>query len=317
MEAAPDWEEARSLDGRKALTRALGVEQVRAWHQPSPWLDALTIVGGLGQMAVAVAGTALLPFGPLWLLCALIQPVLLYQWTMISHDLFAHRQVGGSFWAWVGSMVFTIPRLTLPSRYLHSHRLHHRYIGTERDGELYKQALDTPARRWWFLTIDGAFRAPGLARELGPPMPAPEGTLARRIAIEKGVRWLYLALLLAGCVGWPKVFLFGHLLPYLVLGPIVNVLRILVEHPEADDANPLFLGVNYKSGWLLRWASCCNGGDCHIIHHLYPNMPWYRVPAAVAAAAPLLRDSGVTERSSFWWVVHGWFIEGKAHRTVW
>jgi len=311
------WEEMRSVDGARSLARSVGKEQITALHRASPTLDALTVAWALGVETITLTGLALLPYGALWAVCAVAQPVILFHWIMVGHDLCTHRRWGGPTISWLLSMVLAIPRFTLPTQYLHMHQLHHRYIGTELDGERYKQGLSTRWRRWFFLTLPGALLAPRMVNRVGEPLPEPLPGRARRIAVERWVLRAYLVALLIGCVVWPKVFLFGHLLPVALLGPPLNTLRIVLEHAEADDDNPLFLGTDYRSGWLIRAVTLVNAGDGHIVHHQYPNMPWYRVPAFIRLMRPYLLAAGVTERRSITGILWGWLVRGYPHRQVW
>jgi fatty acid desaturase len=313
----PDrWEELRSVEGARRVSAALGVDVVRGWHRRNAWLDALTVAGCLAAMAGALVGVAVLPIGVAWALAAAAVPLVLFTWLSAGHDLCTHRRVGGATVSWLLSMVFAIPRFTLPSRYEHSHRLHHRYIGTPLDGERYKQGLDTVPRRWLFLTFPGAKLAPGRGAD-GPAFPPPPDALARRIRVETWVMRAWIAALLVGSWLWPKAVLGGFVLPVVLVGPVVNTLRVALEHSEADDENPLFLGINYRSGPILRLLSLCNVGDGHLVHHLFPNVPWYRVPAAIRAIRPLLSDAAVPERRSLVAILWGWLVLGRPHRRPW
>lgn len=310
------WEELRSVDGARGLSKAIGRDVVRSWHAENPVLDALTVVWALGEMALAVAGTALLPYGPLWAVCAVAQPFILFHWIMVGHDLCTHRKFGGATFSWLLSLVLALPRFSPPTRYLHNHQLHHRFIGSDHDGERYKQHI-TGARRWFYLTLPGALIAPRWGKDEDDPLPAPTPERARRIRTEVWILRAYLLLLLVGCVVWPKVFLFGHLLPVILLGPPLNTLRILLEHAEADDSAPLFLGIRYRAGPFLSALSLWNTGDAHIVHHLFPNIPWYRIPAALRAIRPYLDAAGIPERRSLLAIWKGWLVDGRPHRSRW
>ena len=48
---------------------------------------------------------------------------------------------------------------------------------------------------------------------------------------------------------------------------------------------------------LFLWST----GDAHLIHHLFPNLPCYRLRRARAALLPILLRHGVVQRTSLPW----------------
>lgn len=308
---------------RREIRDALGAEVIAQLHARNALLDNLAVLGALAAFAGGIAALGSWPLGPAWLLLFVAQGFLLQVMGLVSHDVFVHRRIWGDTGSWLGSLLLTLPRLSLPTGYEQAHLAHHRCIGTPEDTEAYKQHLDTRGRRLLFLTVAGVKLAQRgrLAAQEGlrayHDVSGQGAAVERRARIE---RWLFrlgmLALVLLA-LRWPRLVLLGYLLPVLVMGPIVNTLRIVIEHAEADPANPWHWSTCYRTGWLTRPLFFWDGGDCHLVHHIFPRLPFYRMNRAVALMRPLWLAHGVTERRSYWQLLHGWLVAAWPHRSRW
>jgi fatty acid desaturase len=322
-------QEATDLVGvRRVIKAELGAETLAALMKPNRLLDVLGLVATWAFFLglVVILGTQ--PIGPLWAIAFILHGFALQLLALISHDLFVHRRVGGATLSWIGSVLCTIPRLTKPTAYEFVHLEHHRHIGTERDTEGYKQDIDTVARRVFFLTLPGIKMLQG--RRLARPDPVtgamPVGYHAqanarpeylRKLAIETWLARAYLLGVLASAIVWPRFVLLGYVLPLLVMGPIANTARTILEHAEVNPNNAFHIATFYRTGPVTRLFFLWDSGDCHLIHHLYATIPYYRVGRALDLMRPILLRNGVIERTSIVELAWGWFVANRPHRSLW
>lgn len=117
----------------------------------------------------------------------------------------------------------------------------------------------------------------------------------------------------------PVAMLFSYWLPLLLVAPLINTLRIIIEHADADTraGNAWQLGTNYHSGALTRVLFLWDSGDCHLVHHVFPRMPFYRVGRCVDELRALIDQQNPRVRRSLLALVLGWYLKGYGHRTPW
>ncbi|MES2818140.1 MAG: fatty acid desaturase [Pseudomonadota bacterium] len=308
---------------RQRISQALGRDTIAALHRPRPWLDGLAVITGLGLFGLNLHALASLPVGPLWGLLFVLQGFLLQLLGLVSHDLFVHRRVWGARGSWLGSVLLTLPRLSLPTGYEQAHLAHHRYIGTAQDTEAYKQQLDSRAKRWLFASLLGIKLAQAGKLKAGESLKGYHDVSGQGALIERHARiekWLLRGGLLALLpLAWyfPAHTLLGYALPVLVMGPVVNSLRIVIEHAEANPENPWHWSTCYRTGPVTRLLFFWDSGDCHVVHHIFPRLPFYHMGRAVELMRPLLLAHGVVERRSYLALLKGWFIDGHVHRSLW
>lgn len=99
--------------------------------------------------------------------------------------------------------------------------------------------------------------------------------------------------------------------------PVVSGLRTILEHSECDPKNVFHCATFYRTGYITGPLFFWDAGDCHIVHHIFPAIPFYRMPAAVKAIAPILKAHGARERRSLLDLLEGWFWRKEEHRTIW
>lgn len=308
---------------RQRISQALGRDTIAALHRSRPGLDALAVFGSIGLFGLNLHLLASLPFGLIWVLFFVLQGFLLQSFGLVSHDLFVHRRIWGERGSWLASLVLTLPRLSLPTGYEQAHLAHHRWIGTEQDTEAYKQQLDSRGKRWLFATLLGVKLAQAGKLKQGESLKgyhdvSGQGALIeRRARIEKWLMRTGLLALLPLAWFFPAHTLLGYLLPTLVIGPVANSLRIIIEHAEADPANPWHWSTCYRTGPLTRLLFFWDSGDCHVAHHIFPRLPFYHMGRAVELIRPLLLAHGVVERRSYLELLMGWFVQGYPHRSLW
>lgn len=307
---------------RQRIRAELGDQRVRELHAQSRWLDSLALGAFL---AVAVANTWALASLDGWILLPLVLlQGWLIQWAgLLSHDLFVHRRVGGPLGSWLGALLLTVPRLSSPVGYEQAHLTHHRHIGSSRDSEHYKQGLNTRLRRLLFSTLFG-IRLAQAGKQVGAQrryhdVSDKSDTLQRRARVEKWIIRGWLLAMVCLTAWTPFALVLVYWLPLLAVAPVVNTVRIVLEHADADisSGDAFQFGTAYRTGPLTRLAFLWDSGDCHLIHHIFPRMPFYRVGACVDALAPLIAKHNPRPRTSLPRLLYGWYVKGLPHRQPW
>lgn len=307
---------------RQQARTTLGAERIKELHQQDWRLDALAIVL---VIAVAILNGALLwnqSPGVYTLFGLLIQGWLFQIAGLISHDLFVHRRVGGEWLSRFGSALLTLPRLSLPVGYESAHLAHHRYLGSQQDTENYKQALDTRGKRLLFSTLLGVRMAQSGKRQGTThyhDVSRKNAAIRHRAVWEKRALRIWLLLMIGLTIAAPVAMLFTYWLPLLLVAPLINTLRIIIEHADADTGagNAWQLGTNYHTGALTRVLFLWDSGDCHLVHHVFPRMPFYRVGRCVDELRELIDQQNPRVRRSLPALLLGWYLKGYGHRTPW
>ena len=306
---------------RAEIRTKLGADALSALHRESPVLDAVGVLACWGSVALLFVLLASLPFGFPWALCFVAQGFALQALGLLSHDAFMHRRIWGDRGSWIGALVSSVPVLLSPTWYAVIHTDHHAFLGTDRDTETYKQNLDTAWKRVLFLTAVGDRLAKlGRLSKCGVPLPPAVPRTAKeasRLRLERIFLPLFLLIVAVCTARWPHIMLSGYVLPLLIATPMVSSVRVILEHADVDPANRFHLGTFYRTGVITRLLFVADSGDCHLVHHIFSQIPWYRMGHAVRLMRPVLIERGVVERRSLPQLLFGWFVRAYPHRTLW
>lgn len=308
---------------RDRVRQGIGAERLAELHRASLPLDLAAALVPPAAIAAGIWAVGLpdLHWG---VRAALVMTIgwLMTILALVTHDLFVHRRCFGaraSLWAGVASMGVTTLNAVI---YRIGHELHHAHINTERDTEQFKNALSTRFRRFAHMTlpgfkwaVSGRWDPPGSTPILDHPSPNRATARERRLAAT--VCLVFPAVAAVAAFFDPLRVVLGYVVPLMVVAPIINASRTVLEHADADESNPLWLGTNYRCGWLAQFFYLQGSGDCHLVHHIFPRIPFYRCPAAARAFAPVLAAAGVPEHRSIWTLWRGWFWKAWPHRSVW
>lgn len=307
---------------RAAIARELGPERLAELHKGNTALDIAAIAGSIGLFLACawVLGTQD-GRSPLWWLCLVVQGDLVLVMAFINHDAFVHRKLFPAPLRWVLSSILVWPSQLRGAVYEQAHLTHHRQLGTEHDSEVYKMDIDTWWKRLLYATpavmVYRAFFLKGRTASVGQKGVG-TGTTSdpRRHRWEKATRLvLLLAALLVALADW-RLVVFGYLLPFAVITPVFNTMRIVLEHLDLDRDNPLWVGTFYRTGPLIRLMFWWDAGDCHLVHHFHANIPFYRMGRALALMRPLMIRAGVLEQRSLPSLMRQWFTGSRAHWSV-
>jgi fatty acid desaturase len=312
---------------RRRIAAAIGTAALARLHRQNPVLDWLVVV----LLPAAFAGLALVlaarPLGPGWLACFVLQGVVIQTMAYAVHDLFVHRRVGGRRLGYLISVAFHLPIFYRRTWYALYHVDHHTYMGTRWDTEAYKQDLDTRWKRLACLTAPGLILALGrklkpvdaFAPEIrqGPLVTPTDPALVRRLRAEGlAVRLLVLALVPLA-VWWWQLVVLGLVLPFAVVIPLLSLVRIVLEHAETTPGNVYHCATYYRTGPITRPLYFWDAGDCHVVHHIFPAIPFYRMGEALRLIRPILTAEGARERHSLLELLHGFLVRVEPHRAVW
>jgi fatty acid desaturase len=303
---------------RAIIARELGPEALARLHEANPLLDMLSIFGSIAAFALfawALARESIHDFS--WWLCLVLQGDLILVMSIVNHDVFVHRKLLPTPLRWVLAQVLTWPAQLRSSLFESRHLTHHRELGTDGDPEFYSRGLDTGTRRWLYATpVMLVFRAVIYREQDIGKKERPAHGGEQRLRIEKRTRIALWALAAASLAFDWRLLVFGYLLPLAVITPLFNTVRIVLEHFDLGRANPLWPGTFYRTGFFSRAAFLWSAGDCHVVHHFYPSIPFYRMPQALRLMRPILLHEGVHEHRSLAPLMGDWFSAARAHWTV-
>lgn len=302
---------------RAVIAHELGPETLASLHAPNLALDLAAIFGSVALFlllawALATGSAA----QPLWWVCLVLQGNLVIVMGIINHDAFVHRKLLPTPLRWVVSQILAWPAQLQAALYESRHLTHHRELGTDGDTEMHKQGLDTAWRRFIYATPALIVFRSLFYREAAREQTRPAHGGPARLRWEKNTRRVIVALALASLAWDWRFVVIGYLLPFATVTPLLNTIRIVLEHYDLDRDNPLWVGTFYRTGPITRIMYWWGAGDCHMVHHFYANIPFYRMPAALRLIRPILQREGVYEHRFLPGLLADWFSGSRTHWTV-
>jgi fatty acid desaturase len=310
---------------RQELNSYLGPAEIIRAHKPVLWLDysvvalaVLAFIANFFLLHALVSESVLVA-----IFVSIFQGWLVTIFGLLAHDLFVHRRSRLNFIDRLLGILLFLPLLFPFTLYQAGHLRHHRSLGTKDDTERYKQGLNTRFRRLVFTTIIG-FQLASLGKFSNGEhrgyrdLKKLSSEQLNKIKYENIVvfGFLIFVIVMSFVADW-RVMLLGFWFPVLVVATFLNSIRILIEHAEVDEANSYWIATAYKTGIFSRILFLADAGDCHLLHHVYARVPWYRMPRLVQLAMPFFIERGVETRDSIWKMFDGWFIRNYPHRSRW
>jgi fatty acid desaturase len=300
---------------RALIARELGAEQLHRLHAPNLALDLAAIFGLIGLFLACAWELATGDIHDvLWWVCFVVQGDVIVLMGILNHDVFVHRKLLPERVRWVLSSILGAPAQLRSALYEGQHLAHHRALGTDGDTEMHKHGIDTAFRRFVYATpalivFRAIFYRGLIVKQKARPVHGGE----RRLRWERNTRRVIIVLALASLAWDWRLMVFGYLLPFAIVTPLVNTVRIVLEHFDLDPANPLWVGTFYRTGFVSRLMFWWGTGDCHMVHHFYANIPFYRMPAALRLIRPILLRGGVYEHRSLTALLWQWFSGSRPH----
>lgn len=276
--------------GRKASRRALAVGPadlplLERLSQPNAGAFLTALAAHLGLWLLGLLGVAWLAKGEIanaWVLQAVMGLVMgsqLHALTVLQHDC-GHQSAFRSrtMNRWVGRALAWFIVLPFTS-FTELHRMHHSHLGVagkDPDNWFYANGPR------WMLLRESLFVPRFIGLSLAAALPA---ATRRRVSVELAFNLTGHAAVLGALwsAGRMDVWAFGFALPMCALAAVFNPLARGAEHSPmahipARDVRREDIRFNTVTvahrGWGLAWANI----TYHVEHHLYPRVPFHRLP---------------------------------------
>jgi fatty acid desaturase len=188
----------------------------------------------------------------------------------------------------VSNLFLSFPLLVSTDRYRRHHLLHHRYLNSDRDPDrddgiapgrrrtlllllaadvVGLTAIRTLTTMSYFSVLDAVFKPYGSTNGL-PPL---EGRLAMAFFATVAV------CVFAFGFYWHVLILW--IVPMMSVLPPILRLRALAEHGACTGTNQLNSARTVDAGIVERMLFAPCNVNYHLEHHLYPSVPFYRLPS--------------------------------------
>lgn len=303
---------------RVELKETLGHETIKRLHQQQAWID-WTVFSGLCCLLFSLMyALYALPFGAVWVSCLITQAYVMQSLGFFSHDAFEHRHLGGRKLGYVCNLFCMIPYFRLPTKYHATHTRHHRFLNTSQDSafKLFLSDIkqDRLSKIGWFTPL-GVYKL--MPESLGVDAEMDQ-KYVEPVKKEQRILWGFMLFMLLMTYLFPTFFIYGYWLPVFGILPIIGMWRELVlEHGDIDADNPLQAATFYRSSFIFKLMHGFNSGDCHLVHHVYPNIPFYNIPKALKLLRPHFFHHQIYEYRSYWSIIYYFFIKNKKRFTSW
>lgn len=210
---------------------------------------------------------------------------------VLQHDAAHYRLFPNKKWNDAVAEVFLAWPILLSNQYFREyHFLHHRYIGTEKDGNRIQYGTHTPAGEltpawqfpkqkialvfWLLLRVSGVAGAVYLLRSIHRILT--KGSLSDRL-----LNLSYYAAILGiiFLTNGGQLFLLYWIIPLCTWFAMTNLLRIAGEHSAIDRPDNFYqLTRTTVPSWFDRVFIVPRNISYHLEHHIYPQVPFYKLP---------------------------------------
>jgi fatty acid desaturase len=243
---------------------------------------ALYLGCGYACYVVAVSGWPLLLKLPAVVVCAFLASNGLHVLGWLAHEgihlsMVKHKELNLALGCFAGSVLF-FPTIGLGI----AHWPHHRFTNRAEDPDTLVQSRCQTfwrrlllgrliANRSYFRNaVKVLFRKP---LHSSYRLPFSDEALSRFSALNFGFMLLWAALYTAIAMRNEVYFLFGFVLPFLLMIPITG-LRPYIEHAGTRAGE--FQDARSYTSWF--YTILLFGNNYHLEHHLYPSVPGYKLP---------------------------------------
>ena len=278
---------------REQVTALVGSDEIRALSAPSLADSFLSITWVWLEVAVLLTAANLLPRLPTgWAVLAGLVIVLLMGLRMNAFGVLVHEGSHGflarsrRFNDRLSNWAVAFWTINSVEEYRPTHRLHHRYLGQERDPD--RNFYLVPARRGGLTGLilqdilgvtafrRATTRISGTSQESG----APASLLASpRLMIGKGVTQLVVLgqfILLQGIARGALFYVVFWLVPIVCMYPMILRLKTITEHFDPGLRSPdtvMWTARTSVAGWLQNhWVGARM--EYHFEHHVLPTIPY-------------------------------------------
>lgn len=276
----------------------LGPAAFKDVHRLEPARNAVVLVFVV-PWAAAVALGHVAPSWPVRALEWLVAGTAIHALAILMHEgshgnLFRRPALDRWFALFCGA-----PALLSATAYRVVHLEHHRHLRTSADPEEFTAFTSRPwvheVLFWIWAAIGGATYV-----LLVPINGLALGRRSERLGILRDYVFLglfYAALVsAAGRWGFQSDLLHGLVIPWGVAVVFTNV-RGWAEHAMTRGGGPLHLSRVVTSNGLVAFLML--GSNYHLVHHLYPAVPWYNLKKAYRLLEADLREAGASIYGSY------------------
>jgi fatty acid desaturase len=193
----------------------------------------------------------------------------------------------------ISDVLCAFPFFITTANYRSSHFNHHRYLNTDRDPDW---VIKAGTREWTFpktgrelfgmllMQASGmkAFHMIGQMRRFAANKKTgqkPKAERSRSGTVGRLLRGGYYCAIffMVHRMGWWGGFLLLWMLPALTVLPFLLRLRSIAEHFALPHSSQFTASRNVLCGMLERWFIAPHNVGFHLVHHLYPAIPFYRL----------------------------------------
>jgi fatty acid desaturase len=210
---------------------------------------------------------------------------------VLNHDAAHYRLLPNKQWNdWIAEPLLAWPILLSTRWFRTHHNSHHRYIGTEKDGnrKLYQtHTSNGELVEFWSFPKSPLAVAGMLLFDLlgGLGILYVLRTIKRSLSLGDWrfslIQGIYYSIISAIIVFYhaEKLVLLYWFVPLCSWFILVNHLRIIADHSAIANNHPVYqLTRTTKPSWLDLVFVVPRNISYHIEHHLYPTVPFYRLP---------------------------------------
>ncbi len=302
------------------LSQKFGIKKIRELHKGNTWIDIIIVVLSLSLFISSWYILATIDFSILWVFIAFIQSIIVsIMFYGIRHDLFMHRQFGGPKRSFILGILISLPQLNPYFMFLR-HEDHHLHIGYD----LYEEKLtelDKVWKRWLCLTFIGLlFLQVGALRSKN--IPQVNQTWKEPLILKKAKRIEYCFHLIwilglsFSAYFWPSIILKGYLIPFIIFTPFIYSFKYACQHSETDINNSFHCSAYFRTTSFLRIFFYYSIGDSHLIHHIFPRIPSWKLGKASNLFRSEILLQNIPERS-LGDILIGYYFKGNSYRARW
>ncbi|HEY2658512.1 MAG TPA: fatty acid desaturase [Caulobacteraceae bacterium] len=285
---------AASARSSCSVSRAEEKRIAKALSPATAW-PTLALAVILPASFAAVAALGLTGRAPLWACTVILSLVSYAHYTLVHESIHGNVVAGQPALAWVNTVVGWVGSLGLGIGWpalQRTHVLHHSHTNTERDPDIFVKGTLAQLVRKWAVNVCLSLIPMGLMKFVAPARYRRlRGVFSGADVVQvSAVTVLTLGLLAAAlATGHGLDWLCLWFIPTKIAGLILNIFFQWLPHYPFERTD------RYGNTRISLWA----GGtfltlqqNLHLMHHLWPSVPFYNYALLYRALRPVLIEEG-------------------------